>query len=207
MITRKVTLLIIVSLFALLTACNSEPQQGYALIKKGELTEYERSLTDLVSETFFIYDVEFLNENAKEVRLKVDYYQEGELVDTIVDFGTSIKEKKSRFVLLNTPYKDKEKWNAAVITEDGMTSLETDPMDSLSNMDMTVSSVGMDETELKIGEKTIIASIVKSNQENISIPTDIDSEEDLIEVTAYEHAFLVSATLMDCHIGDEGCPE
>jgi hypothetical protein len=62
-------------------------------------------------------------------------------------------------------------------------------------------------TSLELNKEAVIGSIVKSNEETISTPVNIETDEDLKKATSYEHVFILTATLMDCHIGDEGCTE
>ncbi|MFD2630166.1 hypothetical protein [Oceanobacillus kapialis] len=207
---QKIMLLILLSLLGLITACTTEAKGQGASIKEGELTDYERSLTDMVSENFFVYDVEFLNDNATTINLKVDYYQEGEHIDTIIDLASSLEdiEKNSevRLLFMSTPFQDQEKWDAAIITENGMASTTVD--EGLPKIEEVGGISGYTgQTELKIGEETIIGSVVKSDRDTITSPVNMDTEEGLKKATSYEHVFILSATLKDCPIGDAGCAE
>ncbi len=200
--------MILLSLLSLVAACSNQENQD-ALIEEGELTDYERNLTNLVSENVFVYDVEILNKNAKAVRLKVDYYQEGELVDTIVNLSFSVdveEESEARLVFLNTPPSGQEKWVAAIMTENGMASSTVD--EGLPKMeDMSGIAGSLVGPSLEINKESVIGSMVKSNQETIGTPVHIETEEDLKRATSYEHVFILKATLMDCNVGEEGCPE
>ncbi|WP_042224370.1 hypothetical protein [Oceanobacillus manasiensis] len=208
MLRRKINILILLSLLSLVAACSNQENQD-ALIEEGELTDYERNLTNLVSENVFVYDVEILNKNAKAVRLKVDYYQEGELVDTIVNLSFSVdveEESEARLVFLNTPPSGQEKWVAAIMTENGMASSTVD--EGLPKMeDMSGIAGSLVGPSLEINKESVIGSMVKSNQETIGTPVHIETEEDLKRATSYEHVFILKATLMDCNVGEEGCPE
>ncbi|CDO02878.1 hypothetical protein BN988_01358 [Oceanobacillus picturae] len=206
MLRRKI--MILLSLLSLIAACSSQEEKQDAHIEEGELTDYERSLTDLVSENSFVYDVEIFNEDAKEVLLKVDYYQEGELVNSIVNLATTVdvEEPEARFVFLNTSSNGQEKWITAAMTENGMASSTVDEgLPKIEDMSGMAGSLG--GTSLELNKEAVIGSIVKSNEETISTPVNIETDEDLKKATSYEHVFILTATLMDCHIGDEGCTE
>ena len=61
----------------LLTACSKDSASD-ALIKPAALTKFEESLVDLTTEHFFIFDLEIKNDEIKEIKGTVDYYENGE---------------------------------------------------------------------------------------------------------------------------------
>lgn len=187
-------------ILSLLTACTQEKvDKADAVIEEAELSGFEESITDMMNNSAFVYDVQVNNEAIDDLRLTVDYYEKSEFVDRIVGISSMIEseegqEESIRAVFTqSTPIENKEQWIAAVMTNSGYSSGESPNTDvkDREEMSSTWGSVNV-PAELKIGEKQVIGSMVYSSEDAVSSVVNIETEEDLKRATDYKQAYILS---------------
>ena len=91
------------------------------IISEAELTEYESSLTDMLSEQHFAYDLDVQDKNISEITIGIDLYQNSKLVKRISEASYLIEEEDRndplRLVFLLTKQDEKNgNWLSAVKT-------------------------------------------------------------------------------------------
>lgn len=191
--------IVILIILSLLTACSNE-EKGDAIIKEAELTDFEKSLMEIAGKESFAFDIELNNENVEEVHTKIDYYENGEFIDSLSEFSSALSEsdlkETIRAVFIRQEITDQEEqWISSVITADGSGS-STIKNKIADSEEMSSAWGGIPSSaSLNIGEKRIIASIVHSNRNQVSVLNSIETEADIKRATDYERAYLISIEL------------
>ena len=185
----------------LLSAC-SKDTAGDAMIKPAELTKFEESLVDLTSEHFFIFDLEINNDEIKEIKGTVDYYENGEFVRKVSEINTGISEEENNedkltLAIIRQAKNDKEEnWIISFMTESGQSSgTVLNNIDGKAREKFASSWGGVNEGPLTIGQKKVIGILAYSGKDGISITNSIETKEDIKRATDYEQVYVLSVEL------------
>ena len=185
----------------LLSAC-SKDSAGDAMIKPAELTKFEESLVDLTSEHFFIFDLEINNDEIKEIKGTVDYYENGEFVRKVSEINTGISEEENNedkltVAIIRQARNDKEEqWITSFMTESGQSSgTVLNNIDGNAREKFASSWGGVNEGPLTIRQKTVIGILAYSGKDRISITNSIETKEDIKRATDYEQVYVLSVEL------------
>ncbi|WP_249870656.1 hypothetical protein [Oceanobacillus saliphilus] len=191
-------------LFALtfVTACSNDLTENKrdAVIKEVELTDFEIGLLNVVSEHFFAYDLEIKERDVQRIMITVDYYGEGELMEELLQLSIEISEEEIkddiRIILLKQNLEEKDQWIGTIILNNGQIST-TAEKDIDMEAEMLGSASGYTSLPVSINreEKKIVATIVNSNNNVISLETSIETDEQLEAATGYEQVYIVSIEL------------
>ncbi|MEB1809180.1 MAG: hypothetical protein LPK26_18140 [Bacillaceae bacterium] len=216
---KRVFLLFVLCATAFLVACTTEPsnesatnQQGNkeqsreeqptAVIKNGELTRFEEGLLQSIGDRAFVYDIDIENVDVSEIYVTVDHYTKGELVSKVVEMTTSIYENSDdnviRTVFINQQFENmkKERWTLSVMTNAETTHGSIDKELNLDE-DYSLSAYGgiTDPVSLSLNETYAVASVIRTNEDAITVINGPLTEEELKEVTNYDHVYIVSIQL------------
>ncbi|MDE5413448.1 hypothetical protein [Alkalihalobacterium chitinilyticum] len=216
---KRLFLLFLLCATVFLAACTTEPsnegatnQQGNkeqsreeqrtAVIKNGELTRFEEGLLQSIGDRAFVYDIDIENVDVSEIYVTVDHYTKGELVSKVVEMTTPIYENSDdnviRTVFINQQFEKmkKERWTLSVMTNSETTHGSIDKELSLHE-DHSLSAYGgiTDPVFLSLNEKYAVASVIRSNEDAITVINGPLTEEELKEVTNYDHVYIVSIQL------------
>lgn len=193
-----VKLLFILSLL-FLTSCNSLKNNEGATVKPYKLTKEQSDIlqmTPIDEGNRMFYDVTIKN-NKDELQATIEYYQNGKKVKEIANLSSSyFSEKKIRLSFI-APYfqsnKDIQGKGQWYINIDGGSTLvpEEAPPSVNSSATTTIQSI----KNLKYNQKTILAALIQTSKETISIPT-IDEETGIdLLLKENEHVYLFSIEL------------
>lgn len=144
------------------------------IISEAELTEYESSLTDMLSEQHFAYDLDVQDKNISEITIGIDLYQNSKLVKRISEASYLIEEEDRndplRLVFLLTKQDEKNgNWLSAVMTASGNLSFISDfGVDAIS-YDSNVGAGVLNQTPIELGKEHVISSVVYSNKDSVSV--------------------------------------
>ncbi|PAV29683.1 hypothetical protein CIL05_09935 [Virgibacillus profundi] len=185
---------------SLLSACSNEVESD-AVIEEAELTEFEKNLIELTGDQSFVYDYEINNDEVKEIHTFIDYYEKGELIERVSEMGTTLSETQSddpmRTVFIRKQVNEnEEQWITSIMSNSGSSS--ADAVNDISKRkEMNSASWGgiTSRTPVNIGEKQVVASIVKSNKNGVSTYNIIETEDDLKRATDYEQVYIISIEL------------
>lgn len=198
----KRILYVSILLLIFLSACDSGGKnEGDATIQDATLSEFEEGLLDLVGQQSFVHDIEIHNEEAEELTLRVDYYEDGEHIDEIIVLSTDLseldKEEKIRTIFLREEIStEDERWITSIITENGMSSAANEYENkNAEELDFSAWGHATDPTVLDLGEQKVIAQIISTSKSAISV-RDTGNAEEMIERTKdYEQVYLLSIIL------------
>lgn len=192
-------------LCVIFTGCSSPSSfQGRdAIINEAELTNFEGQLINTITERSFVYDMELNNETITEIQVTIDVYEHGELVNTVVNMGSSFSEEERkgdiRLVIMQQLFEENEEsqWIGSIMTETGRSSFKSskNKLDKQNQFSSTVWGGINSETSIDKGTKTVLASIANSDKSVISSIGNIETEEQLKQATNYEQVFIISVTL------------
>ncbi|WP_216827616.1 hypothetical protein [Alkalihalobacterium elongatum] len=216
---KRVILLFVLCVTVFFAACTTEPsnesatnQQGNkeqsreeqksAVIKNGELTPFEEGLLQSIGDRAFVHDIDIENLDVSEVYVTVDHYTKGELVSKVVEMTTPIYENSDdkiiRTVFINQQFENnkKERWALSVMTnsESAHGSIERElNLDE----DYSLSAYGgiTDPVSLSLNELYAVASVIRTNEDTITVINGPLTNEELKEVTNYDHVYIVSIQL------------
>ncbi|MFD1849872.1 hypothetical protein [Oceanobacillus bengalensis] len=191
-------------LLLVLVACSSEDEmeaEGDAAIQVADLSNYERNLTNLIGDQVFVFDLDVTNKDVEELHTIVDYYEDGELVDTLGGMSMSINEEDREdtirtVFLYQKPNTGEETWITSIMTQNGQASQNT-PHDisGREEISSTASAEIAMPAPLFIGETKVIATVINSNKSGVSTYNEINTEEDLEKATDYEQVYIISIEL------------
>lgn len=175
-----------------LVACSDKS----VIISEAELTEYESSLTDMLSEQHFAYDLDVQDKNISETTIGIDLYQNSKLVKRISEASYLMEEEDRndplRLVFLLTKQDKKNgNWLSAVMTASGNSSFISDFGVDTMSYDSNVGAGVLNQTPIELGKEHVISSVVYSNKDSVSVGSEIETEEDLKRVTNYEQVFII----------------
>ncbi|SHG22459.1 membrane lipoprotein lipid attachment site-containing protein [Ornithinibacillus halophilus] len=189
--------LIVLAVFlVILTACQQQEETFDAVAKEAELIDFEISMVDISSDSSFVYDLELNNEAINSLHKTVEYYENGELVKTIVDSSTRItdydKEDDYRVVVLQNNVTEKQQnWTSAFFSNSGSAVTKANLVRE-SEFNSSLHSGVSPEINLTIGEKTPIAFIIETNKNSIST----NSEQPINHyIDRYEAVYVFSIEL------------
>ena len=192
---RKLILLTVTLIFAACTA-DEMPSDADAVVDEAALANFEGDFLEVLGDHSFIYDVKINNDDIQEIVAYVDYYENGEFIERIVDISTyfsdSNKDVSVAFVQ-QTFQETYEKWNVAIIDDSGSGALETENEYPQLRHDMLSAvwgSVGM-PVNLTMGDAQVIAYVIYSDESTISSPSFIETEEDLQKLTNHEYVYVL----------------
>lgn len=193
---RKLILLIAILFLA---ACTSDNISSDAdvIVDETTLAKFEQDFLQMMSDRSFIYDLKIQNDDIQQVAVRVDYYEDGELKERIVDFSTDLSEpsKKTNVAFIQQIFQETyEKWSVVTFEDNGYGAAETEnefPKTRDAMMSTMWGSVGMPIALMK-DEPEVIAHIIYSNESVVSSSAYVETEEDLRELTKYEHVYVLS---------------
>ncbi|GAB4074249.1 hypothetical protein GCM10028778_17520 [Barrientosiimonas marina] len=204
---RLRALTVILFLLALvLTACSDDTKpvgpdkKGDATIAEADLTDFDKKLMNLATDMSFAYDIQLHNQEAKELQVTVEHYQNGEKVNEILNMASGLKNVKPsdnlKVVFLRQKAGEgQEKWVGSVIRANGSSSVEN-TVEAPSDDYASVSSGGISsQTSFTIGERQYASTIIHTNQHSVSQRTDLDTDEAIKQATDYEDVYLLSVRL------------
>lgn len=196
-VMKKLCLIIII----ILTACTSQATDEIAKVSEPKLTNFEENILDIVGDHSFIYDIQLTSEDIQEITCFVDYYEHSEWKERVAEFTSYISDEKKndtmRVVFFQQTHDLKEKWTVAVIEDEGMSSIETEnerPAERNNMMSSLWGGVSM-PISLSKDEKHVIAHLIYSDEDTISIPAFIETDADLNKLTDHEHVYVLSLEL------------
>ncbi|KAB2439529.1 histidine kinase [Bacillus luti] len=194
----RVKLLFIFSLL-LFTSCNPLKNSEGSTVKPHKLTKEQSDIlqmTPIGDGNRMFYDVTIKN-NKDELQASIEYYQSGKKVKEIANIASSsFLEKKIRLSFIapnfqvNNNTDGKGQW---YININGGSTLvpEEEPPSVNSSATTTIQSA----KSLKYNQKTILAAVIQSSNETISVPT-IDEETGIDALLKEnEHVYLFSIEL------------
>ncbi|WP_099159125.1 hypothetical protein [Virgibacillus ndiopensis] len=194
-----------VLLLSLLSACTQDKasieSESDATIKEADLTAFEKHMMEIAGTYSFSYDIEIKSDKVKELHTTIDYYENGDFKRKIVDSYTTLteedlKEKIRTVFVRQQPTNDQEQWISSVMTKDGYSTAESKfDITNRKKIESTTWGGISDKTPLKIGEKRIVASLINSDKNAVSIRTNIETKEEIKEATNYEQVYLISVEL------------
>ncbi|MFZ3577795.1 hypothetical protein [Virgibacillus sp. DJP39] len=89
---------------------------------------------------------------------------------------------------------NQEQWITSIM-DDGGQSSGLFKKDISGREKMSSGTGGLNEAPLFIGEKKVVATIVYTNKQGLSIYNDIETKEQLEKATDYEHVYIISVEL------------
>ncbi|WBX80221.1 hypothetical protein PD280_22005 [Virgibacillus salarius] len=186
-------------MIVLLSACLSDERR--IMIKRGELTEYEQKLNQLIGDQLLIYDIQHATDQVEAAIATIDYYEYGQYKDTVsnisISFSAEDLEESIRLVVLNQQMEDKEKWITAFLTKTAVVSNENER--DLVGKEEVGQSTGVggivEPTPIQLNDKQVIGSIVRTSKGEMATMNHIESEADLKRATNYEQVFIISLEL------------
>lgn len=196
--------IVIIILFLMLTSCSQEDEAGEnadAVIKEAELTKFERQFVDITDYKTIAFDIDIRNKDVKELQTKVDYYENGKHVSQVTKSVTRLSDKERRDVVrtvfLRRPKgKSQEQWITSVITKSGYTSAKaTNDIKGREKLDSSGWGGISSPTNIEIEEEKVIATIVHTAENGLTIYENIETKEDFKRATDYEQVYLISARL------------
>ncbi|MFB4169405.1 hypothetical protein [Virgibacillus sp. JSM 102003] len=194
----------IIFMLLLLTSCSQEDEAGEksdAVIKEAELTKFERQFVDITDYKTIAFDIDIHNKDVKELQTKVDYYENGKHKSQVTKSITRISDKEQKGVVrtlfLRRPKdENQEQWITSVITKNGYTTAKaTNEIKDREKLDSSGWGGISSPTNIEIGEEKIIATIVHTAENELTIYENIETKEDLKRATDYEQVYLISARL------------
>lgn len=184
-----------------LTACSSTDSDGDTVIDEADLSDFEGSLVNAITDASFIYDIDIENDQLDEMIAVVDYYKGGEKKERVVELSYSLSGNEQNDTVRLAFIKQKinettDKWMTTFISEEGSGTAETEnDLTSEGGMTSTVWGSSSMPISLSKDEEKIIAHLIYSDESSISSPNHIETEEDLKHITNYEHVYLMSMEL------------
>ncbi|WP_188454841.1 hypothetical protein [Virgibacillus oceani] len=199
---RYITIAILL-LLSLLSACTQDKvnKDADAIIKEANLTEFEKYMVKIAGTNSFHYDMEIKSKDVNKLHTTIDYYENGNFKRKIADSYTALSEKDLnetiRTVFIRQqPTNNQEQWISTVMTKDGYSSSESKLVITKRKEAESSTWGGIsDETPLHIGEKRIIASLINSDKNAVSITYNMETEEEIKKATNYEQVYLISVEL------------
>lgn len=186
------------SVLLFLFACSPEAEKEDAIINEASLTEYEKSLTELMGSPYFIYDLDIQNKDIDSLRLMIDYYENGEFVQTVSEFNTSLSEleieERVRALFMKRMINDSMEWVTSIFTVNGNGAMRNEVEGTEELSSSAWGSVSLPIT-LDKGEKKIVASLIYSDQTEIAVYNTINTKEDLKKATNFEQVYIFSMKL------------
>lgn len=175
-----------------LVACSDKS----VIISEAELTEYEISLTDMLSEQHFAYDLDVQDKDISEITIGIDLYKNSKLVKRISEDSYVIEDEDRndplRLVFLLTKQDEKNSnWVSAVMTASGNSSFISDFGVDTVSYNSNVGGGILNQTPIELGKEHVIGVVVYSNKDSVSVESEIETEEDLKKVTNYEQVFII----------------
>lgn len=195
----------LLSIFFLLflTSCNPLKNNEVAIVEPYKLTEEQSSIlkmTPFREGNSMFYNVTLKNEK-DEIHATIDYYQNGKKTKEIAYIATShFSKKKVKLSFLQSHFQfdkaiqEKGQWYMSI--EGGSTlAPQEDSLGINSSATTTIQST----KNLKYNQKTILAAVIQTNKETVSVPTiDEDSGIDML-LKENEHVYLFSIELKKEH--------
>ncbi|WP_433772418.1 histidine kinase [Bacillus wiedmannii] len=194
----RVKLLLLLSLL-FLTSCSPLKNNEGAVVKPYKLTKEQSDIlqmTPIQEGNSMFYNVTLKNDK-DEINATIEYYQNGKKVKEIANIAAShFLEKKIRLSFisphfqLNNDIHGKGQWYMNI---DGGSTLvpEEAPQSVNSSATTTIQST----KNLRYNQKTILAAVIQTNKETVSVPTiDEKSGIDLL-LKENEHVYIFSIEL------------
>lgn len=194
----RVKLLLLLSLL-FLTSCSPLKNNEGAIVKPYKLTKEQSDIlqmTPISEENRMFYDFTIKN-NKDELHATIEYYQNGKKVKEIANIAAShFLEKKIRLSFiaphfqLNKDIHGKGQW---YINIDGGSTLV--PEEAPQSLNSSATTTIQSAKNVRYNQKTILAAVIQTNKETVSIPTiDEKSGIDLL-LKENEHVYLFSIEL------------
>ncbi|WP_085992919.1 hypothetical protein [Oceanobacillus senegalensis] len=198
---KRLCAVVMISVILVLSACSTkEPleEEGDAAIQPAKLSNYEKNLTQIMAMENFAYDVNIHDEEVRAIETTIDYYKNGELMGTFAELESHVNDDNSiRTVFLRQKLNEnEEKWVCSHMDENGQSSgMQMKEFEGREELNSSAWGGLTEPTPLYIGEKLVIASLVFSNKNGISIYSDLSTEEALKQQTDYEQVYIISIEL------------
>lgn len=194
-------LLIMFSLL-LLVACSNPvhvTNEADAMIREAKLTDREQALVQMIGEQSFVFELNINNDSVSEIYTTVDYYANGELVNTILEDMRPVTKEEHDHINLLFSVKDDVKqqlWKSAILTDEGngISEVVVERIHDEEFLSITTANISED-TPLSLNEKKVVASIVKTNENTVTSRVDITTDEEIKQATDYEEVYLISVEL------------
>jgi hypothetical protein len=194
----RIKLLFILSLL-FLTSCSSLKNNKIATVQPYQLTKEQSSIlqmTPIQEGNIMLYNIAIQN-NTDEIHVLIEYYQNGTKVRDIANIASSHFQKKQiklSFVQPNFQFEknvqEKNQWYVN-IEGSSMFAPENTPPSVNSSASTTIQST----KNLQYNQKIILAAIIKTNKENVRIPS-LDEETAINQLLQEnEHVYLFSIEL------------
>ncbi|MBY7111846.1 MULTISPECIES: histidine kinase [Bacillus] len=185
------------------TSCSPLNDNEVASVKPYKLTKEQSEIlqmTPIGAGNRMFYNVALKNNN-DELHATIEYYQNGKKVKEITNIASShFLEKKIRLSFI-APYfhfdKDVQEKGQWYINIDGGSTLV--PQDALLGINSSATTTIQSTKNLKYNQKTILAAVIQTSKETVSVPTiDEDSGIDIL-LKENEHVYLFSIELKKEH--------
>ncbi|PFQ66096.1 histidine kinase [Bacillus cereus] len=194
----RVKLLFILS-WLLFTSCSPLKNNGGAIVKPYKLTKGQSDIlqmTPIGEGNRMFYNVTIKN-NKDELHATIDYYQNGQKVKEIANIASShFSEKKIRlsFIAPHLQFdKDVQEKGQWYINIDGGSTFV--PEESPPILNSSATTTIQSTKNVKYNQKMILAAVIQTNKETISVPT-IDEETGIdLLLKKNEHVYLFSIEL------------
>jgi len=186
-----------------LTSCNPLKNNEVAIVEPYKLTEEQSSIlkmTPFREGNSMFYNVTLKNEK-DEIHATIDYYQNGKKTKEITYIATSHFSKKKVKLSFIPPHfqfdKDIQEKGQWYMNIDGGSTLV--PQESLLGINSSATTTIQSTKNLKYNQKTILAAVIQTKKETVSVPTiDEDSSIDIL-LKENEHVYLFSIELKKEH--------
>ncbi|MGM0835121.1 MAG: hypothetical protein ACQEV7_03120 [Bacillota bacterium] len=185
-----------------LGACNNEAVSKSNTVSVDKLSEKENAILSTTSDKSFVFDFNIDNEN-KEVRVWIEKYESGVLVEDKISDLTA-KVEKTGFIIFTTSKKEVSQkyhiFNIGISSNDTFSSLSTFDTDSdeLEKMSSTWSSFPDEITE--VNGEVVLASICYSSTGDLpSFTEDFykDVEAHMNELEEYDVVYLLKTEFIN----------
>ncbi|MGE6594976.1 histidine kinase [Bacillus proteolyticus] len=194
----RIKLLFILSLL-LFTSCSSLKNNEGATVKPYKLTKEQSDIlqmTPIGEGNRMFYNVTIKN-NKDELHATIDYYQNGKKVKEIANIASSHFSEKNIRLSCIAPHlqfdKDVQEKGQWYINIDGGSTLVPEESPPIVNSSATTTI--QSTKNVKYNQKTILAAVIPTNKETISVPT-IDEETGIdLLLKENEHVYLFSIEL------------
>jgi hypothetical protein len=184
----------------LLPACTQQKGPD-AMVDGADQTDVEKNMLEMLTENAFVYDVKVNDNEAEELRLTIDYYENGEFKAHIADMSSGIlSDQKDADEPIRVIFarqmtdENHENWITAVLDNGGYSSSESESRE-VKRENLDTAWGGVNDGELTKGEEQIIGMMIHSENDTIAFSSLIETEEELKEATDYEQAYVLSVQL------------
>ncbi|KFN03255.1 histidine kinase [Bacillus clarus] len=195
----RLRLLLFTLFLLLLTSCSPLRNNEFATVRPYPLKKEESSIlqmTPIQQGAIMFYDITLKN-NKDEIHAVIEYYQNGAKIKDIANTSSShFPEKQIKFSFGQPTFqfeKDIPEKNQWYINIEGSSMIV--PEETPPSINSSASTTIQSTKNLKYNQKTILAAIIKTNKETISVPSlDEESVMDRL-LRENEHVYLCSIEL------------